>query len=116
LHRLTTVLGALTLFPVRLVIAATALVLFAALSVVATLGVRQQDVGVVPMARWRRLVLLPAPLLFRMFVFGLGYNWVVTRGKRAGFDQAPLIVSNHVSIVEASFLAGAYRVRNCLTV
>lgn len=109
-HRLETAVGLVLLLPLRLVITILSLALCAALGAVATAGVPANRVGVFPLARWRRAILWPAPLCMRMFVAGLGFTFVRTRGQRASFEQAPVVVSNHIGLIEASFLLGAFRV------
>ena len=103
--------GFVTVFPIRCLAVVFSLVACAMLGAIATWGVSLKDVGVVPLSKWRRALLAANPALMRLFVFGLGVMRVKTTGVPAKFDDAPIIVSNHIGSIEGAYLLSKFRVR-----
>jgi len=58
------------------------------------------NLDAVPRARWRRLLLKPAAWIARLALFVCGFYWISVKGKPADALTAPIVVSNHVSIVD----------------
>lgn len=57
---------------------------------------------------WRRTVVKVMQRLFRAVLYVIGYFYIPTYGKRASRDEAPIVVSNHVSFIEAIFLLSQF--------
>lgn len=69
---------------------------------VALLGVK--DPLYKPFAPWRRALLVPIRLCTRGCLFCLGFVWIKVTGKPARREQAPIIVSNHISFIDPVFI------------
>ncbi len=110
-QKLRLAVGAVLFLPAHFFIVVFSLFMAALVSSIATAGVKASDIGVVRLAAWRRFMLLPLPFFTRGFVFGYGFWRVKTRGRCATFDEAPIIVSNHIGFLEASFMVSAVHVR-----
>ncbi|CAM9550897.1 unnamed protein product, partial [Phaeothamnion confervicola] len=67
------------------------------------------DAGVdTPIPRWRQFLFRrPMLRLLRVILHCFGFFWIRVNGRPAGKQEAPIIVSNHVSIFEAFYLAMA---------
>ncbi|KAL2612797.1 hypothetical protein R1flu_024489 [Riccia fluitans] len=63
-----------------------------------------KDVLKKPFSAWRRLLLFPVRFFARVLLFACGFHWIHIKGKPAPRDQAPIIVSNHISFVDGVFI------------
>ncbi|BBN16600.1 hypothetical protein MPTK1_7g07720 [Marchantia polymorpha subsp. ruderalis] len=69
---------------------------------VALIGAK--DVLKKPFPAWRRPLLFPVRFFARVLLFACGFQWIHIKGKPAPRDQAPIIVSNHVTFVDPVFI------------
>jgi hypothetical protein len=104
-----------TLGLVRVVLMAALLLFFSIVCGVLTLGATSAR----PLPLWRRVPIeFFALLIARLFLFILGFYWVPITGRKASArvsnaagpfltsQEAPIIVSNHVSYIEPIFFTG----------
>ncbi|KAJ0065896.1 hypothetical protein NL108_000135, partial [Boleophthalmus pectinirostris] len=89
-----------TLFPVRLLIAAFMMLLAWPFAFLATLG-RSED-GVEPQCFWRRLVDIILKIIMRVMWFAGGFHWISVKGQRALPTEAPILtLAPHSSYFDA---------------
>jgi lysophosphatidylcholine acyltransferase/lyso-PAF acetyltransferase len=63
-----------------------------------------KDVLTKPFPRWRRPLLYPVRALARTVLFACGFQWIMIKGKPASREQAPILVSNHISFADPVFI------------
>lgn len=89
--------GAVTLFPVRLVLFPLCLAIAATFARLAVLGLPRDQV----LTSWPRLVMRECMrFMVRAAAFSIGL-WVSVRGRRAGKAEAPILVMNHYAFFDA---------------
>jgi lysophosphatidylcholine acyltransferase/lyso-PAF acetyltransferase len=102
------VVGYLILMPIRFLLFLISLVLMVLICVIANIGVK-----LTPTAKYTRfgfVLMKLVPLLFKLTLFSLGYIKIKKTGKSVNGSVAPIVVVNHVSIVDAMALFGIYGV------
>ncbi|ELR12153.1 EF hand domain containing protein [Acanthamoeba castellanii str. Neff] len=97
------VVGSVLLAPIRLVLILLLLVLAVLLVKIALLGLSVRDIHDKPFTRWRKNVLLLVRYMARALLFVWGFYYIPVKGKQADFDEAPILVSNHVSMFDVLF-------------
>lgn len=65
---------------------------------------RAKNVLTSPFPQWRRSLMLPVRLLARVNLFACGFQWIHLKGRPAPRDEAPILVSNHVTFADPLFL------------
>ncbi|GAB5359154.1 hypothetical protein AAMO2058_000520300 [Amorphochlora amoebiformis] len=60
-----------------------------------------------PFPLWRRLILQGVRLGVRMLLFSVGYLWIETVGELSDPKEAPILVSNHVTMIDPAFMTFA---------
>lgn len=73
----------------------------------ATCGYKESDYNR-PMSGWRAWILTPLPLIGRIVFLVMGYYYITINGKCAKKREAPIIVANHVTFIEAMLLASRH--------
>ncbi|XAR63132.1 Plasmalogen synthase [Bertholletia excelsa] len=56
-----------------------------------------------PMPKWRCRVMWVTRICARCILFSFGYHWIKRKGRPASRENAPIVVSNHVSYIEPIF-------------
>jgi len=92
--------------PIRGVLTLITLLLATLVVTVGTICMRRQDLEA-PMPHWRRTLIWPLRPLLRFQLLVLGYFWIEQRGTLAPRSAAPIVVSNHISLVEPILLMWA---------
>uniref|UniRef100_G3NTS5 EF-hand domain-containing protein n=1 Tax=Gasterosteus aculeatus aculeatus TaxID=481459 RepID=G3NTS5_GASAC len=89
-----------TLFPVRLLIAAFMMLLAWPFAFLATVG--RSETSVEPQCLWRRLVDITLKIIMRVMWFAGGFHWVTVKGRRAMPAEAPILtLAPHSSYFDA---------------
>ncbi|XP_003966066.3 lysophosphatidylcholine acyltransferase 1 [Takifugu rubripes] len=89
-----------TLFPIRLLIAAFMMLLAWPFAFLATVG--RSETAVEPQCLWRRLVDIILKLIMRVMWFAGGFHWVTVKGQRALPAEAPILtLAPHSSYFDA---------------
>jgi len=70
---------------------------------IALVGLSVRDIHNKPFTPWRKNLLLIVRYMTRVLLFVWGFWYIPIRGKQASFDQAPILVSNHVSMFDILF-------------
>lgn len=97
LQRVGLSIGALTLFPIRLILFPLCLAIAAVFARLAVAGLPRGH----PLTSWPRLALRELMCcMIRAAVLSLGL-WVRSHGRRASKEEAPLIVANHYAFFDA---------------
>jgi lysophosphatidylcholine acyltransferase/lyso-PAF acetyltransferase len=65
---------------------------------------RAKNVLTRPFPQWRRSLMLPVRLFARVILFASGFHWIHITGKPAPREEAPILVSNHVTFADPLFL------------
>eukprot|EP01117_Protostelium_nocturnum_P011921 TRINITY_DN4356_c0_g1_i3.p1 TRINITY_DN4356_c0_g1~~TRINITY_DN4356_c0_g1_i3.p1 ORF type:complete len:557 (+),score=121.33 TRINITY_DN4356_c0_g1_i3:487-2157(+) len=99
LQKLEYIFGVLFLAPFRVLLLAPTISLLLLTSKIAVLGLKDSDHGV-KLSWWRRFMWFQSRLLVRLTLFILGFYYVRTVGKLAKSNEAPIIVSNHISFID----------------
>ncbi len=95
----------LVLLPVlllRVILFVTSLLFGYCTTKIALLGAK--NVLTKPFPSWRRALLLPVRLSARMNLFSCGFQWIHVTGKPAPRQEAPILVSNHVTFADPLFI------------
>eukprot|EP00246_Nothoceros_aenigmaticus_P004252 TRINITY_DN15706_c0_g1_i1.p1 TRINITY_DN15706_c0_g1~~TRINITY_DN15706_c0_g1_i1.p1 ORF type:complete len:511 (-),score=73.70 TRINITY_DN15706_c0_g1_i1:249-1781(-) len=84
-------------------------ILLVLLMLIAYVSVKIALIGVIdplykPFPTWRRVLLVPIRLCARGCLFCFGFMWIKVKGKPATREQAPIIVSNHISFIDPVFI------------
>ena len=79
-----------------------------AIAKASTWGLTLDDVKAAPLRGWRRALLRLLQLFVRLFLVVLGYVWIGEKGVPASRDEAPVVVCNHISVVEPVILLARY--------
>ena len=95
------------LAPLRMLLIVILLTVCCILCSLATCGYKESDYNR-PMACWRTIFLKPLPLFGRLIFLIMGYYHIPTSGHCASKREAPIIVANHVSFIEAMLLASRH--------
>ncbi|KAM8869883.1 lysophosphatidylcholine acyltransferase 1 isoform 2-T2 [Spinachia spinachia] len=89
-----------TLFPIRLLIAAFMMLLAWPFAFLATVG--RSETSVEPQCLWRRLVDITLKLIMRVMWFAGGFHWMTVKGRRAMPAEAPILtLAPHSSYFDA---------------
>ncbi|TWW79481.1 lysophosphatidylcholine acyltransferase 1 [Takifugu flavidus] len=89
-----------TLFPIRLLIAAFMMLLAWPFAFLATVG--RSETAVEPQCLWRRLVDIILKIIMRVMWFAGGFHWVTVKGQRALPAEAPILtLAPHSSYFDA---------------
>ncbi|XP_053743389.1 lysophosphatidylcholine acyltransferase 1 [Synchiropus splendidus] len=89
-----------TLFPIRLLIAAFMMLLAWPFAFVASVG--RSETTVEPQCLWRRLVDIILKIIMRVMWFAGGFHWMTVKGRRALPAEAPILtVAPHSSYFDA---------------
>ncbi|CAM6101514.1 unnamed protein product [Calypogeia fissa] len=86
----------------RVVLWVTAMTLGYVCTKLALIGA--ENVLTKPLPAWRRPLLFPVRFLARVVLFACGFHWIHIKGKPAPRDQAPILISNHVTFVDPVFI------------
>ncbi|KAL6063445.1 Lysophosphatidylcholine acyltransferase 2 [Balamuthia mandrillaris] len=97
------IIGSFTIAPIRFVLILLLMLLGWAIVKIALFGLSSEDIATKPLSRWRKNVLLIVRGLARVILFVWGFYWIPVKGKRASFKQAPILVSNHISMFDGIF-------------
>lgn len=92
----------LTLFPLRLIATSAIILLVVLFSILGTACLRKGDLTK-PLPALRRLLIAPIRPLLRLELAVLGI-WITCHGRSALKTQAPIVVSNHVTLLDPIFL------------
>ncbi|KAJ7523925.1 hypothetical protein O6H91_18G069100 [Diphasiastrum complanatum] len=92
----------LPLFLIRILILVVVFLVGYASVACALIGVK--DPLYKPFSTWRRALLWPTRFCARVALFALGYYWIEVKGRPASREQAPIIVSNHISFVDPVYV------------
>lgn len=65
---------------------------------------RAKNVLTRPFPQWRRSLMLPVRLFARVNLFACGFQWIHIKGMPVARDEAPILVSNHVTFADPLFL------------
>ncbi|KAG0595563.1 hypothetical protein M758_UG177100 [Ceratodon purpureus] len=65
---------------------------------------RARNVLTSPFPQWRRQLMLPVRLFARVNLFACGFHYIHTKGRPAPREEAPILVSNHVTFADPLFL------------
>ena len=96
------------LVAVRMVVVVFVLLLAAALSTIGTLGLRRGSPALeAPQPWWRRAALAPMAVIVRLVLWTLGYLWIEVHGAPAPRSTAPIVVCNHISLVDPLLMVRA---------
>jgi lysophosphatidylcholine acyltransferase/lyso-PAF acetyltransferase len=102
-------LSAVTLFPVRLLFSTLSLCGVALFCLFAMIGIDKKKDMKKPFSPLRRALFhLPVMILSRVILMCCGYYWISTYGRKASADEAPIIISNHVTFLEPVYLISQY--------
>ncbi|KAH9558725.1 hypothetical protein CY35_06G023000 [Sphagnum magellanicum] len=99
------VVKTVVLFPVmllRAVLFVAALLLGYCITKIALLGAKK--VLTKPFPTWRRVLLMPVRFCARIQLFSCGFQWICVKGKPAPRQEAPILVSNHVTFADPLFI------------
>ncbi|XP_061772173.1 lysophosphatidylcholine acyltransferase 1 [Nerophis ophidion] len=89
-----------TLFPIRLLIAAFMMLLAWPFAFLATVG--RSETSIEPQCLWRRLVDISLKIIMRVMWFAGGFHWMTVKGRRALPAEAPIItLAPHSSYFDA---------------
>uniref|UniRef100_A0A3B4YCD9 Lysophosphatidylcholine acyltransferase 1 n=1 Tax=Seriola lalandi dorsalis TaxID=1841481 RepID=A0A3B4YCD9_SERLL len=89
-----------TLFPIRLLIAAFMMLLAWPFAFLASLG--RSETAVEPQCLWRRLVDIILKIIMRVMWFAGGFHWMTVKGQRALPAEAPILtLAPHSSYFDA---------------
>ncbi|KAL6108928.1 lpcat1 [Pungitius sinensis] len=89
-----------TLFPIRLLIAAFMMLLAWPFAFLATVG--RSETSVEPQCLWRRLVDITLKIIMRVMWFAGGFHWMTVKGRRAMPAEAPILtLAPHSSYFDA---------------
>lgn len=105
LERARLTLMAVTLAPLRAAGMAAIVLACAAVCQVITLGHSRRE----PLGGWRRLAVIwfLRPLV-RALLFVMGFFYIPTTGRPASNEEAPVIVSNHITFLEPVFFISVF--------
>jgi hypothetical protein len=96
------------LFAARMATVVCVLLLAAALSTMGTLGLRRGSPALeAPQPWWRRAALAPMAVIVRLVLWTLGYLWIEVHGAPAPRSTAPIVVCNHISLVDPLLMVRA---------
>lgn len=65
---------------------------------------RAKNVLTRPFPQWRRWLMLPVRLCARVNLFACGFHYIHIKGRPAPREEAPILVSNHVTFADPLFL------------
>ena len=65
---------------------------------------RAKNVLTRPFPQWRRTLMIPVRLCARVNLFACGFQWIHIKGRPAPREEAPILVSNHVTFADPLFL------------
>uniref|UniRef100_A0A665UQZ6 Lysophosphatidylcholine acyltransferase 1 n=1 Tax=Echeneis naucrates TaxID=173247 RepID=A0A665UQZ6_ECHNA len=89
-----------TLFPIRLLIAAFMMLLAWPFAFLASVG--RTEISVEPQCLWRRLVDIILKIIMRVMWFAGGFHWITVKGQRALPAEAPILtLAPHSSYFDA---------------
>ncbi len=93
------------LFPVmllRAVLFVAALLLGYCITKIALLGAKKVLTKSFP--TWRQMLLMPVRFCARVQLFSYGFQWICVKGKPTPRQEAPILVSNHVTFADPLFI------------
>lgn len=100
--KLKVAVGAVTLLPLRLLLVVPLPFIGAAFTKIVLLGANLKSET--PLPAWRQNALrFVLRRLTRLFLFGLGFHKIELEGRPAPFEEAPIVVANHMSFVDPLF-------------
>ena len=104
-------IGAFTLFPIRLVVLIVLLLLSALVSMLVTLGVPPAKLAREALSPFRQNLVASVRFICGLWLNACGFRRFRVKGKRVGFQEAPIIVANHIGLFESLLLMTTAPVR-----